>query len=161
MRLPVAKANAARLFFNLHNCRFDKQSFAPLLITNCLPASISSVSGWISQCRGHPPNHGHNKRKSLSVDLIAVSRGLCGTVLLFGLIRNDRPVFCTSAREIELEEEVWTCGVDRFSQRARKFESKAPAADISAVMELFSLHKQRNVVCHVACTHPTFSTQPT
>lgn len=62
--------------------------------------------------------------------------GLCGIVILFGLIHNDRPVFCISAGDIELEEEVWTCGVDRFSQRVKKFESKAILLPTSALSEL-------------------------
>lgn len=43
---------------------------------------------------------------------------------------------CVSAGDIELEEEVWACGVDHFSQHVRKFESQgSPSADISAVVE--------------------------
>lgn len=76
------------------------------------------------------------KEKSLSADLIAISGGLCGIVLLFGLMQNDRPVFCVSAGDIELEEEVWTCGVDRFSQCVKKFESKAIVLQTSALSEL-------------------------
>lgn len=45
--------------------------------------------------------------------------------LPLGFIHNDKPVLCISARDIELEDEVWTCGVDRFSQHVRKFESEA------------------------------------
>lgn len=103
------------------------------MITNWLPASISLLSRDISQRWGRPSHHERNKRKSLSADLIAVSGGLCRIVLLLGLIQNDRPVFCISAGDIELEEEVWTCGVDRFSQRVRKFESKALLLQTSAL----------------------------
>lgn len=115
------------------------------MITNCLPASISSLSRCISQRRGRPSHHERNKRKSLSADLIAVSGGLCGTVLLLGLIQNDRPVFCISAGDIELEEEVWTCGVDRFSQRVRKFESEALLLQTSALSQNFlSSHAEQS-----------------
>lgn len=82
---------------------------------------------------GRPSHQERNKLKSLSADLIAVSGGLCGIVLLLGLIQNDRLVFCISAGDIELEEEAWTCGVDRFSQRVRKFESKAFLLQTSAL----------------------------
>lgn len=111
--------------------------FPSCLITNWLPASISSLSRRISQQWGRPSHHQRNKRKSLSTDLIAVNSGLRGTLLHLGLIRNDRPVFCISAGDIELEEEVWTCGVDRFSQRVRKFESKAILLQTSALSQTF------------------------
>lgn len=109
------------------------------MIPNWLPASISSLSICISQRRGRSSHHQRIKRKSLSADLIAVSGGLHGIVSLLGLIQNDRPVFCVSAGDIELEEEVWTCGVDRFSRRVRKFESKATLLQTSALSQELSL----------------------
>lgn len=41
-----------------------------------------------------------------------------------------------AAGEIGREEEVWTCGVDRFSQRVKKFESKAALLQTSALPPL-------------------------
>ena len=44
-------------------------------------------------------------------------------VFLFGLIQNDKSVFCDAAGDIELEDEPWNCGADRFSQHDTKSES--------------------------------------
>lgn len=127
--------------------------FSYFLITNQLPASINSLNRCISQCWGHPSHHEHNKRMSLSADLIAVSVSLCGIVLLLGLIQNDRLIFCVSAGDIELEEEVWTCGVDCFSHCVRKFDS--PAADINVIIELSLLSNRRKqsgmLPAHIKC----------
>lgn len=109
---------------------------------------------------GHSSHYGCNKRKSLSADLIAVSTGLCGIVLLFGFNQNDRLV-CISAGDIELEEEVWTCGVDRFSQRVRKFESKALLLQTSALSWNF-LSSQAEASSLPCCQHTlNVSTKPT
>lgn len=133
--------------------------FPSFLITNWLPASISSLGRCISQHWGRPSHHQRNKRKSLSADLIAVSGGLCGIVPLLGLIQNDRPVFCISSGDIELEEEVWSCGVDRFSQRVRKFESEALLLQTSALSWNFlSSPAQEKAACHVASDIECFST---
>lgn len=42
----------------------------------------------------------------------------------------------TDIQYIEPEEEVWTRGVDRFSQHVKKFESKAVLPQTSALSEL-------------------------
>lgn len=58
--------------------------------------------------------------------------------------------------DTELVEEVWTCGVDRFTQRVKKFESKAILLQTSALSELSPLSSSRKEVCHVASAHQLF-----
>lgn len=66
-----------------------------------------------------------------------------GIRLLLGLIQNDKLLLCIPAGDIELE--VWTCGVDRFSQYGWKFESRAELLQTSALsQEFFPLASRPN-----------------
>lgn len=56
-------------------------------------------------------------------------------------------------------EEVWTCGVDRFTQRVKKFESKAILLQTSALSELSPLSSSRKEVRHVASALQLFFLQ--
>ena len=133
--------------------------FPSFLITNWLPASISSLSRCISQHWGRPSHHQLNKRKSLSADLIAVRGGLCGTVpsswvntkWQAGLLYFSWG-YWTGGRGVEL----W-CG-SLFTACKEIWVRGSPAADISAVMELSLLSKRRKkAVCRVASAHQMFS----
>ena len=84
-------------------------------------------------------------------------------VRLRGLIQSHRPVFCISARDVELEEEVWTRGVDRFSQRVRKFESRSLLLQTSALSWNFlaSRAEERLLPCCQHTSNVFFLTKPT
>lgn len=58
---------------------------------------------------------------------------------------------------------MWTCGVDRFSQRVKKFESKAILLQTSALSELSLLSSTGRQAAMLPVAHQIFffSTKPT
>lgn len=88
-------------------------------------------------------------RGSLSADLMAISRGPFwqGPLSSSLLIESDR----RSGRE----EELQAGGADRFSLRAKKFESQAAAAADISTVGTFSTHQRTKrhakLLKHVLC----------
>lgn len=74
-----------------------------------------------------------------------------------GLIQNDRPVFCISAGDIEVEEEVWTWRGSLFTACKEIWVQGYPAADSSTVRP-FSPLKQKKAAMLPVHTFLFFNT---